>query len=287
MAEANQCYAHTSSDETTIFFPELHYLLSKDKQGTLMLFDKGKYQAQSVSLGSIEDLFPKLSSSIKYRLNGLKSEQFSGATIIETLLSKADRRITTIVREAKDFALKDAAKDEINKLIVEAICRSSSRRKRSVCDLRQTDVEFVEDSVEITDVAIKFKVYENTDPSKIHEIIDDNSLSTKSLSKKQNGLLGKIHIGLGVHGALANFIGALHYFQTGDNARGGFSLFQSLHSVGQLTGLNEKIAYKLAESTAGCIVNTYLQQSAKKIASSLLKGDKMVEKVASKIDLVM
>ncbi|KAL3847695.1 hypothetical protein ACJMK2_018592 [Sinanodonta woodiana] len=59
MAEANQCYAHTSSDETTIFFPEFHYLLSKDKQGTLMLFDKGKYQAQSVSLGSIEDLFPK------------------------------------------------------------------------------------------------------------------------------------------------------------------------------------------------------------------------------------
>ncbi|KAL3847703.1 hypothetical protein ACJMK2_018600 [Sinanodonta woodiana] len=277
---------------------------SKDKQGTHMLFDKGKYQAHSVSVDNVEDLFPKLRRKIKVMLNGLKSGQFSGAEIIATLLPRAVREsIETIeihVRnkalenegkrmseEAKNFALKDAAKDEINKLVAEALCCSSSRRKRSACALRQTYVELVEDSVEITDAGIKFKVYEMNNHRHIHEITDDISLSTKALSKRQNILLSKIHLGLGVHSAFANFFGALHYFQTGDNARGGFFLLQSLHSVGQLTGLNEKIAYKLSESTSGRIVNKYLQQSAKKIASTLFKGDTMVEKAASKIDLLI
>ncbi|KAL3848452.1 hypothetical protein ACJMK2_019309 [Sinanodonta woodiana] len=304
MVETNQCHAHKSNDETTILFPELHYLWSKDEQGTLLLFEKGKYQAHGASIDNVEALLPELSPNIKERLNTIKSEQFSGSEIFDTLLSKSDRsKIATIEKrarqkalkvdskrrseEAKDLSLKDAAKDEINKLVGEALCRSSSRRKRSVCELRQRDVELVEDSVEITDEGIKFKVYEKTDPQRIHEIIDDNSFSTKALSQRQNSLLSKIRIGLSVHVSLATFVGAVHYYQTGDKARGGFSLFQSLHSVGQLSGLNEDIAYKLADSAAGRIVNKYLEKASLKIASTLFTGEKLVEKAASKIDLLV
>ncbi|KAK3584754.1 hypothetical protein CHS0354_002274 [Potamilus streckersoni] len=301
MVEANQCYAHNSNDDITIFFPELHYLWSKDKQGTLMLFDKGKYQAHGTSIDNIEDLFPKLSRDIRDRLNYLNSQQFSGVEIIDTLLSKDNRKnIATIEinarkiaikneserksEAAKDMSLKDASKDEMNKLVAESLCRPSSRRKRSECNIRETDVELVEESVEVTNDRIKFQFYKKNNPREIHEITNPIPRSMKALTERQNRLLSKIHLGLGVHGALINFFGALHYFQTGDNARGGFSLFQSLHSVGQLTGLNEKIAYKLAETSAGRIVNKLLQQSSKKIASVLFKDDKMVEKAASKIE---
>ncbi|KAL3847756.1 hypothetical protein ACJMK2_018650 [Sinanodonta woodiana] len=301
MVEANQCYAHKSNDETTVFFPELHYLWSTDEQGTLLLFEKGKYQAHSVSIDNVETLFPKLSRNIKERVHNLKSQQFSGAEIVDTLLSKSDRKnIATIEirarknalkydskrksEEAKDFSLKDAAKDEINKLVAETLCRSSSRKKRSVCDVRQRDVELAEDSVEIIDEGIKFHVYEKNNPSRVHKITNRFSHSTKALIERQNSLLSKIHHGLSVHGALATFVGAVRYFQTGDNARGAFSLFQSLHNVGQITGLNEKIAYKLSESTAGRIVNKCLQQSSMRVASILFKDNKMIEKAASKIE---
>ncbi|KAL3847757.1 hypothetical protein ACJMK2_018651 [Sinanodonta woodiana] len=301
MVEANKCYAKQAEKETTIYIPELHYLWSKDKQGTLMLFDKGKYQVDSNTIDNVEDLFPKLSEEIKNRLNGLKLKQFSGGEIIETLLTTKDRKIIAAIEhkartlalkeeskrkseKAKDSSLKDAAKDEMYRLVGETLCRLSSRRKRSVCDVGQIDFDVIDESVEITDHDIKFQVYEKNDPRNIHKIIDEISPSSKALGKRQNSVMSKIHLGLGVHGAFANFFGALHYFQTGDNARGGFSLFQSLHSVGQLTGLNEKIAYKLADSAAGRIVNKYLQQSSLKIASSLFKADKMVEKAASNID---
>ncbi|KAL3848448.1 hypothetical protein ACJMK2_019305 [Sinanodonta woodiana] len=131
MVEANQCSAHKSNDETTIFFLELHLLCSKDEQGTLLLLDKGKYQAHSVCIDNVGTLFSKLSRNIKERMHNLKSQQFSGAEIIDTLLSKSDRKnIATIEirarksalkyhskresEEAKDFSLKDAAKDEVN-----------------------------------------------------------------------------------------------------------------------------------------------------------------------------
>ncbi|KAL3847765.1 hypothetical protein ACJMK2_018659 [Sinanodonta woodiana] len=285
MVEANKCYAKQAKKETTIYIPELHYLWSKDRQGTLMLFDKGKYQVHSNTIDNVEDLFPKLSEEIKNRLNVLKLKQFSGGEIIETLLTTKYRNIIAAVEhkartlalkkeskrkseEAKDSSLKDAAKDEMYRLVGETLCGLSSRRKRSLCDVGQIDFDVIDESVEITDHDIKFQI----------------SPFSKALGKRQNSVMSKIHLGLGVHGAFANFFGALHYFQTGDNARGGFSLFQSLHSVGQLTGLNEKIAYKLADSAAGRIVNKYLQQSSLKIASSLFKANKMVEKAASNID---
>ncbi|KAL3847768.1 hypothetical protein ACJMK2_018662 [Sinanodonta woodiana] len=242
------------SSQSSTSFSKSHLTpngISKFLKRNFIFKEIDEIHVQSPSLSNNEDINIFLSSSatqLRQRGEGNKALENEGKRMSE---------------EAKEFALKDAAKDEIN-----------NRRKRSACALRQRDVELVEDSVEITDAGIKFKVYEMNNHRQIHEITDDISLSTKALSKRQNILLSKIHLGLGVHSVLANFFGALHYFQTGDNARGGFLFFT-------------KIDYKLAESTAGRIVNTYLQQSAKKIASTLFKDDTMVEKAVSKIDLLI
>ncbi|KAL3880793.1 hypothetical protein ACJMK2_033004 [Sinanodonta woodiana] len=298
VVETNQCSSYNSKYERVVFFPELQYVWSEDTQGTLLIFDKGKYELYGIPVDHTENLFPNLDEKINDQLISLKAQQFSGTEIIKTLFSTGDKKLVKKAaveiakkeeqlrksQQGKDISLKDSAKDEMNRLIKESLCQSSSRRKRATCEFKETDIDIVEESVEVVDDRIKFQVYEKNNPAIIHEIINDLPPSIKSLTTRQHTVMSKIHLGLGTHGAVLNFIGALHYFQVGDNARGGFSLFQSLHAVGQLSGLNERIAYRISESVAGRVINKFLQKTSTKVASLLFKSEKMAEKAVSSFE---
>ena len=167
----------------------------------------------------------------------------------------------------------------------------NKRKKRQACSLEeiQNDMIVDEKSIRVKETKIELDVVDRRDATQRKHLeieISLDELATPKLVKEKiaeskrphvSQRYAKINKGLAVHGLIFSTLGAIDYFQRGDDVRGGIAVSQSLHTLGGLTGFNE-IASKAAKQA--------LRYSAFKIAKGL-NMERGLEKVSSKVEKFM
>lgn len=168
---------------------------------------------------------------------------------------------------------------------------TSKRRRRDLCSLEQIDKNMIVDekSIKVEDDKVSVEIVDRRDATKRKRLdipISPDELATTKLVKQRieesrrsdvSQKYAKINRGLAIHGMVFSAIGAINYFERGDNVRGGIAVTQSLHSLGGLTGFN-----KIASSAA----KQALRHSAIKIAKGL-KMEKGLARFSSKVEKFM
>ena len=166
---------------------------------------------------------------------------------------------------------KRAAGDHDGEVIVEKVSKyctgTRRRRKRFACSLRDKDstVTVDESSIKVKEDKVEFDVVDRRDAKEREHVqleISPEELATPKLiedklsKSKRPGATeaySKVNKGLAVHGLIFSVLGAVNYFQEGDNLRGAISVAQSAHTLGGLTGLNEivsKVGKRVISSAA-------------------------------------
>uniref|UniRef100_A0A8C7JS60 Uncharacterized LOC109896219 n=1 Tax=Oncorhynchus kisutch TaxID=8019 RepID=A0A8C7JS60_ONCKI len=144
-------------------------------------------------------------------------------------------------------------------------CYKKRRRRRNVCNSEEYVVK--DKSLRIKDGQVEVEVASRRNPEDTHLVsfpldesrtfytrqIEENAMHQGSRMKAAGGgALDKINRGMAVYGIVAGFIGAGKFFAENDTARGAFTLTQSLHGLGGLTGVNQqlsKMSQKILKST--------------------------------------
>ena len=148
----------------------------------------------------------------------------------------------------------------ISKKISQAVeARGAASRKR---------FEINEDSIAVRGRKVTYEIYEPSNPSSrqyVETDLDESKMTSKdlmdemheqaeSLVQQDEGASGRINKGLGIYGTVLGIKGTVEAFERGDSLQGSIYLAQSLHGIGELSGLNQKI-YKAAGKTVGKIAN--------------------------------
>ena len=128
--------------------------------------------------------------------------------------------------------------------------------------------EINEDSIAVRGRKVTYEIYEPSNPSSrqyVETDLDESKMTTKdlmdemheqaqSLLQQDEGASGRINKGLGIYGTVLGIKGAVEAFERGDALQGSIYLSQSLHGIGELSGLNQKI-YQAAGKTVGKIAS--------------------------------
>ena len=126
--------------------------------------------------------------------------------------------------------------------------------------------EVNEDSIAVKEGKVTYEIYEPSDPSSrqnvetdldeskltSQDLIDEMHEQAQSLQQEGEGAAGKINKGLAIYGAVMGIKGTVEAFERGDILHGSINLAQTLHGLGELSGLNQKI-YKAAGKAVGKI----------------------------------
>ena len=147
-----------------------------------------------------------------------------------------------------------------NKISQAVEARESASRKH---------FEINEDSIAIRGRKVTYEIYETSNPSSRRHVetdLDESKMTSKHLmdemheqaqilqQQQEEGASGRINIGLGIYGTVLGIKGAVESFERGDVLRGSIYLSQSLHGIGELSGLNQKI-YRAAGKAVGKIAS--------------------------------
>lgn len=136
----------------------------------------------------------------------------------------------------------------------------NKRKKRQACSLEEINNDMIVDekSIKVKETKIELDVVDRRDATKRKHLeinLSPDELATPKLVQEKfaeserphvSQRYAKINKGLAVHGLIFSALGAIDYFQRGDDVRGGIAVSQSLHTLGGLTGFNE-IASKAAK----------------------------------------
>ena len=128
--------------------------------------------------------------------------------------------------------------------------------------------EVNEESIAVKEGKVTYEIYESSDPSSgrnietdldetkmtSQDLIDEMHEQTKSLQQEGEGAAGKINKGLAIYGAVMGIKGTVEAFEKGEVLKGTISLAQTLHGLGELSGINQKV-YKLAGKAVGKLAN--------------------------------
>ena len=128
--------------------------------------------------------------------------------------------------------------------------------------------EVDEDSITVEEGKVTYEIYEPSDPASRHNVetdLDESKMTSKdlmdemheqaqSLQQQGEGAVGKINKGLSIYGAVMGIKGTVEAFERGDILHGSINLAQTLHGLGELSGLNQKI-YKAAGKAVGKIAS--------------------------------
>ena len=128
--------------------------------------------------------------------------------------------------------------------------------------------EINEDSIAVRGRKVTYEIYEPSNPSSrryVETDLDESKMTSKHLmdemheqaqilQQQEEGVSGRINKGLGIYGTVLGIKGTVEAFERGDSLQGSIYLAQSLHGIGELSGLNQKI-YKAAGKTVGKIAN--------------------------------
>ena len=128
--------------------------------------------------------------------------------------------------------------------------------------------EVNEDSVKVEGGKVTYEIFETSRPSSRQNVdtdLDESKMTSKnlmdemheqvqSLQQEGEGATGKINKGLAIYGAVIGIKGTVEAFERGDVLHGSINLAQTLHGLGELSGLNQKI-YKAAGKAVGKIAS--------------------------------
>ena len=160
------------------------------------------------------------------------------------------------------------------------------RRKRFSCSLNEKDSVIVdEESIKITEDQVEFDIVDRRnakDREHVRLQISSGELAfpklivdlvTNSRRAGPNEAYSKVNKGLAVHGLIFSVLGAVNYFQEGDNLRAAISMAQSAHTLGGLTGINEivnKVGKRvLSSATKGLAKGLNLEKGLEKLSSKM------------------
>ena len=124
--------------------------------------------------------------------------------------------------------------------------------------------EVNEDSIAVKEGKATYEIYEPSDPSSrrnvetdldeskmtSQDLLDEMHEQAQSLQQEGEGAAGKINKGLAIYGAVMGIKGTVEAFEKGDILHGTINLAQTLHGLGELSGINQKI-YKAAGKAVG------------------------------------
>ena len=184
---------------------------------------------------------------------------------------------------------KRAAKEHDRELISDKVSENCERRrkKRFACSLSNKDPLTVdEESIKITKDKVEFDLVHRRHAKEREHVelkITPNELATprlimdKVINSQRAGMgkvYAKVNKGLAVHGLIFSVLGAVNYFQEGDNLRGAISLAQSAHTLAGLTGLNDIISK---------VESRVISRAAEGLAKTL-NLEKGLEKLSVKVE---
>ena len=126
--------------------------------------------------------------------------------------------------------------------------------------------EIDEESITVEGKKVTYQIYEPSDPSsrKTKETeLDESKMTSKDVMDEMHkqamglqgeGIKGKINKGLAIYGTVMGIKGTVEAFERGDVTHGIINLGQTLHGIGELSGINRKI-YKAAGKAVGRIAS--------------------------------
>ena len=128
--------------------------------------------------------------------------------------------------------------------------------------------EVNENSIAVREGKVTYEIYEPSNPSSRRNVemdLDESKLTSKNvidemheeaqnLQHEGGGAAGRINKGLGIYGTVIGFKGTVKAFERGDVLHGSINLAQTLHGLGELSGINQKI-YRAAGKAVGKIAS--------------------------------
>ncbi|XP_051529257.1 uncharacterized protein LOC127426464 isoform X2 [Myxocyprinus asiaticus] len=168
------------------------------------------------------------------------------------------------------------------------------RRRRALCNVKEGKIqeEFVvkEKSLLVKDGRVEVEVASRRNPEETHLVsfsldesrtfytrqVEENAMhqGTRVKNAASGTVLDQINRGMAVYGIVAGFIGAGKFFAENDTARGTFTLTQSLHGLGGLTGVNKQLS-----SMSQYIFKSTVHKGAEKLGL-----EKTLERVSSSLE---
>ena len=147
------------------------------------------------------------------------------------------------------------------------------------------EYEVIPDSVVVaeTENSVRFRVQQKTNPTsepeEISTAIDKSKLTSKALvddlqakaSELNNpgtseGTVSRINRGLAIYGIVRGLTGAIGALENGNITQGAIGLAQSLHGIGELSGINKAI-YKAAGKYLGRVLRNQVKNIGESIST--------------------
>ena len=224
-------------------------------------------QSQVKQLGSFEDKVKPLIDSIGTAPPGSHShlrdyEQKFSDKLLSTQFSEPE--IGSMETQNIDLSTTEDAGASLKASL--AIASDHAQVSKAISDAiedRESSVnkkfEMVSDSIKVIEGKyITFSVFDKENPSHTEEVmatVDESKLSSKAMledlqkqaadfnegSTGEHELTSRVGKGLAIFGVVQGFKGAFSKFEDGDYAEGTIYLAQSLHGLGDLSGINQKI----------------------------------------------
>ena len=204
----------------------------------------------------------------------VKTERFPPSDFEEGKGNEAANRISP-----KGTAIMDDVKEVVNNL-VDKVCESGKQRKKRAGESCGIDdkVKLVEDSVKWEGNMLQFETVNDEGIKEFHEIkypLDEMG-STKYFKENaasESEVSAKFGIGMGVYGTFASICSSVKQFMDGNYGQGALSAVQALHTIGGLTGLNEKLGQKIVEKSLDFAVEKFgFEKALEKLSEPLAEG---------------
>ncbi len=191
------------------------------------------------------------------------------------------QRLDLQATAAADATMKQAEK-ELSQL---STC-DKKRRKRSseACG----KVKLVEDSIKWEGDVIEFETINNEGIKEEHEMkIPLNEMASNKFFQEKTSRMAefsrKFGVGMGVYGTLASAAGSIEQFMNGNYGQGALSAAQTLHSIGGLTGINEKMQKFIVRKSLDFAAEKFgFEKIAEKLSEPLAEGLGKAGKVFSR-----
>ena len=175
---------------------------------------------------------------------------------------------------------------------VQIVARRRRKRAEGACGR----LELAEDSVKWEGDMLQFEIIDEKGIKEVHQIRRPlrELESTKYFHEKAaaiNEVSGKIGKAVGAYGVFANIAGSINQLSDGNYGKGAFSAAQALHSIGGLSGFNEKIQRKIVQKSLDFAaekfgVENLLTRLSEPLAKGLGEGGKVFSRFLGDIPFV-
>ena len=148
--------------------------------------------------------------------------------------------------------------------------------------------EIDEESITVEGNKVTYEIYEPSDPSSRQTKeteLDESKMTSEDVinemhkqaiglrngggrRRKREGVQGQISTALSIYGTVLSIQGTVEAFEQGDVTQGTISLAETLHGIGELSKLNEKI-YKAAGKAVGKIASEAIGRVSEEVGTVL------------------